>query len=64
MLAIASAAGDALPCLFLQANDSEAAPQLVGRAAACSSAAVAGSACDSRTVQGIHALSCRALATP
>jgi hypothetical protein len=33
MLAIASAAGDALPCLFLQANNSEAAPQLVGRAA-------------------------------
>lgn len=29
MLAVASAAGDVLPCLFLQANDNDATPQLV-----------------------------------
>ena len=29
MLAVASAAGDALPCLFVQANDADASPQLV-----------------------------------
>lgn len=30
MLEVASAAGDALPCLFLQANDNEATQELVG----------------------------------
>lgn len=30
MLEVASAAGDVLPCLFLQANDNEATQELVG----------------------------------
>ncbi|EFN55684.1 hypothetical protein CHLNCDRAFT_133936 [Chlorella variabilis] len=41
MLAVATASGDALPCLFLQANDNEATPQLAERiGAACSELAV------------------------
>lgn len=32
MLAVASAAGDALPCLFVQANEADATPQLVRHA--------------------------------
>ena len=41
MLAVATAAGDTLPCLFVQANDTEASPSLAEAiGAACSQLAV------------------------